>query len=557
MDALDDYNYTPLHLVAKWGRLDFAQLLVSRGARIDIRNANGRTPEEHGRFMAEKGTDEEWMKGIRDVVQFLEEQRIAIPPKKIALPLYGKSLSKLLNISFEKRCEQLLSQLKADRGYRHETCVNLRSIEMQIHESPQNATAPFIEEMKKIIKQLKLNYPQDIKTHKLAQNFQELTSAKQIFEMYFQNPTQDFINELAYIFPIICPFTDILQELCKILDTKISDQQVIGICQFLIHFKGHENVTSADFPKPLCDQLSKHLEKYKQLDKEKVKIVIEFLKDPAPFFQRMHVDTDWKRKGIEERRTKLFKLLSIDFKKTSEIEREALISHLTQALMLKHKELFQLIRISDISFSMAKNTFYHNPLAEMERMAKDLTGNCLIYLMIEDSSKKRNLRFEFVLSWISKCLQYGDLHQAFALYEALAHPAILRISKNQIKLSEEYSKQWQHFKELFSPTALYQNYFTYMSQLLSPAIPSVSIYARLASANASHLTHYSILKNLQEHRLFAQSLILVTPEKVSDYQLFLTPSVYPEEANYNPDKSYKFIGEGFVWEKSRKILPPG
>lgn len=52
IDAQNKNQDTALHLTSKFNDLETAKLLVEKGARLDIKNANGNTPEETAKFMA-------------------------------------------------------------------------------------------------------------------------------------------------------------------------------------------------------------------------------------------------------------------------------------------------------------------------------------------------------------------------------------------------------------------------------------------------------------------------------------------------------------------------
>ncbi|XP_055295309.1 putative ankyrin repeat protein RF_1087 [Sitodiplosis mosellana] len=46
MDAVNDFNQTPLHYAAENGQKNVAELLIKNGAKVYIRNNENRTPRQ-------------------------------------------------------------------------------------------------------------------------------------------------------------------------------------------------------------------------------------------------------------------------------------------------------------------------------------------------------------------------------------------------------------------------------------------------------------------------------------------------------------------------------
>jgi ankyrin repeat protein len=557
VDALDNFDYVPLHLAVRNGRLDFAQMLLNRGARKDVRNKNGNTPIEQGQSAAEHTAEEDKKRAILAVVKYLQEQQTVSLPKKAATS-QDRAIASLSQQPVAERKKSLISQLKEDQGFRRESITLMRSLEAEVPDTMKDHQS-FQREFLGVFQEWKQPLPQDFNAHSLSHDWGKM-SLPALWEKYLQEPSSQFLDEWMLLFPFISPVPSLLQICIDYLKSKkLTDPQLQAIAKLIQHLQSHEAFTLADFPGDLCSSLAKTLDKHRKgSHKEIMTTTKDFIADPKTYLQKPHPDHEWKRSGVADRRQKLLsRLTSILGEKTPAAEKEALLDHLTLSIARMHKEWFSQLQLSDLRpFTVPSQSTGATALTELKRSSEDLTGNCLIFLLHDTDAKKFLQRFEFVIDWTLRSLVYGDYHQAFSLYRALSHPAVLRIQKARRKIQPVYIQHLNHFESLFSPTSNYQNYFSHLHHSLLPAIPAFGIVLRLLGDKPPLAILYALLRQTQHYKSFAKRLILPHPAHFSEYQLLLSSDLYPAEGKTKVEKEHIYPGEGFAWDQSRKLEPP-
>ncbi|MCE5319046.1 MAG: ankyrin repeat domain-containing protein [Parachlamydia sp.] len=574
VDARDKGDYTPLHLTGRWGRADFARLLLSRGASVYARYDKSkfsdgkripeecRTPEEHCYYMM--NTDDKVLKKaieetglvLKEHAQSLHDSQKPSALKKVpSMLLKEKGLSDLLAKPLEERKSVLFRNLTDDAGFRPDSLLLLRSIEDQLATQPAQESSLFIEKLREIFKGWNHALSKKSAVQHPVLKYDVPITTQQIRERWLANENSQQLEEIACMIPLLGRPADIFQLLIELSESNppLPEKELKVLFALQAHLRGHEAWTAADFSKPACQRMTASLGKHKKGPlKDSVSPVKEFLDEPALFFPKSRLDGDWRDKGIKERRQKLLGELSEAFKQPH--KHEELINGLTRSIMGLHKELFQHVKISDFRPAgppAAKETA--SALSELLHSAKDLTTNCLILLLQDGSYTAVGQRLEFVIDWMCKSALYGDFHQAEALFEAISHPAVIRLRKAFDRLSSTSIERLHQLEKLFLPEANFLNYFGCLRQRLSPSIPSFNIFARHFAQRESPDARYAHLRNLQEMRAFAAKITLPPTNPASEFLLPLTSELFPQE--YLLKRENMKPGESFAWERSDRLKP--
>lgn len=555
VDARDIAEFTPLHLTGKWGRPDFARLLLSRGANVFARydKSGGKripeeckTPEEHCYFTLKFDLPPEIRKGVEETAQVLKEHAKSLQNSQKALKkghsLFAneKTLADMLQKPLEQRTKQLFTNQKNDGGnFSPESLMLLRSIENELASQPKK--------LQETVKGWAQLIPDEAAAYSLIHRYEMPLTTLQIRESWLSSDNSRHLDEIACMIPLIGEPGDIIQKLVEMSESTnpaLTEKETKSLFALMGHLRKHDAWSRADFPKAALQRLTATLGKHKKGPLKDVAVPAkEFLEDLATHFPKVVLENDWKEKGLKDRRQKLLSELSEALNHSH--KREELINQLTRTIMGLNKDLFQKVKISD--FRNPTNT----ALSELQRTSKDLTANCLIFLLQDGGYEAIGQRLEFVIDWMAKSALYGDFHQTAALFEAISHPALSRLKKAFDHLNNTSKELLLRLEKLFLPESDYENYFACLNSRLSPSIPSMSILTRVFAQKQTPEGRYGFLRNLQAHRTFVAKLNLPPTNSSSDFLLPLTSELYPQEYKKGDAKP----GESFAWERSIQLKP--
>lgn len=361
---------------------------------------------------------------------------------------------------------------------------------------------------------------------------------QKIMECWLSQDGPLHLDDIACLIPLIEKPGEIFNILVELAETNLPEKQGKALFDLLTVLQGHEAWTAADFPKKSCSRLSK----IKRLSAH----TKEF--DPSVRFPKVRLDSDWRKKNTAERKLKLEAEFSEGLKQPQ--KREETIDKLARALMGINREMLLQVRLSDFRTAKEAST----ALSELLRTSRDLSVNCLIFMMKGSDYDALSQRLEFIIAWMNKSALYGDYHQALALYEALSHPAVTRLKKGFDRIAENYKTQLLQLERLFSPEDAYRNYFSSVQQRLSPGIPAFSLYAQLiAQQESAPEGRFLLLQQIRHQRVLAHKLILPPTNSASEWLMALSMDLYPQE--YWRKKEDTKPGDSFAWERSDLLKP--
>ncbi|MCE5316506.1 MAG: ankyrin repeat domain-containing protein [Parachlamydia sp.] len=542
VNAADHYKYVPLHLALKMGRPDFVAYLLSQGAKIYLRNTNGKTPREFGIDRGAETKEGPIKQGIIAACQLLKSREEALDKSKPTVIRsgsflgYERALSDQLQKPLEERQKSILYQLKQFSGFRLDTLILLRSIE---ENSPSSS---FLKQLSDSLREKQNLPPRKLPECKPRLLVNLPLTVQQIRDRWLI-PEVD-LDEACSILACernpshaLMLLSDVFQ-----ISPALSEKQLKTLFILLDSLKGYDGFLADDFSPEFRTALINHLHPFKKGDfKELMTPIKQYLESPSRAIKPSHAG-EWRKIEKKEHRKKILTELEGAIHKTNH-DRERHIEQFASSLMSLHRELFMQMHLSDLRFAISDNS--QSALAELLRVGRDLKANSLIFLLNGQSFNEVAQRLEFVIEWICKSAALGDFHQTLSLYEAVSHPAVVRLRKAFDLLSKTSRRLLADLEVLFQPADDYVNYFTLLDSRLSPSMPSLLIYVRLFADREDLLGRSALMRHVQGLRFFARQLIL--PRPAEDSLLMLTPEMYPTEHK---------MSEVFAWRQSHRLKQP-
>ncbi len=528
----DAHDYVALHLGAKRGMEHLLQFLVSQGADVSVKNDRGRTAAEHGTYSAQSEASPDIKAAIARTVQFLDEQVSSRSLKKASTTSHYRSLTKAPRYTQDSK-RRFLTLIKEEGGFSKETWSLAWRIEEQLAKSKSSFPADYQAILKgwNLTQYELIDWPE--------QQFAEFDSSEKLWEFYLKH--LEAKEAVASLIPMVTQppaFLQFLEDQLK----KLPEDQLKPFCDLLLHLQGHEAWSASDF---------KNCKIANRLKGKETREAKKFLEAPKDAFSSPKLITDWKQKSLQARGSKLLEALNRIFVKERFKEKEKLIEQLTLSLMKMNQVWFSHVTLRD--FVNPDDT---SALSELLQTSKQLLANTVFFLFSQQDQGQRCRCFEFVIDWMAKSIEYGDFHQAYSLYQALTHPAVIRLKKTVKKLSSPSLEQLQLCASLFSPTLHFLHYDSHLTQRLTPTIPALSLSLRRLVDEPSLKTRFEDLRQIQNRRAFSSRFLFPDQDPLSEHLLFLTPDLYPKLTVSHPDKDPIFPGETAAWEISRQLEPP-
>lgn len=542
VNTVDDNNYLPLHLAARFGRVDFVLLLLRHGSRVDVRNKYDRTPEVHGQFFMNDTPDEDARRGIAIAVQLIKDHRRLFQVKNLPSSIQERFFIQFQQLSTQERARQLMVNITDSKGFDSASLLLARRIEEDGQLFPSEFTS--------LLRDWNQAPPQEFYTHRSRGVYPSKFTSEIVRSKCLEQKSQECTDEWTFLLPFVSRPAEALTELTTYLEANrktITTTQIKAVCAFIKSCKNHECYYSEDFETPICTRLSTVLDKLSNSEtKEDIKEVKLLLANPKNHIPPL-VSCMEGNFPIKAEHTRILGAIEAVIGKKDFHERNALLDQLIISIMKMNKEWFSAIKLRDFR----RMPLQSSPLIQLETASKNLIGNCLIFLMNDTSHF--NLRFEFIIDWITKSALYGDLQQTYCLYKALIHPAIIRLHKLRKTVSKPALQKLDQFSALFSPFADFQHYFDYIGQRHAPVIPAFAIYSMLSVERTSVFVHYPLMRHMQECRNYSKRLVLSEQQRRSECLSFLSQNLYPQQAMFEREPHHTFIGEGFAWKKSLEL----
>jgi len=553
VDTLDNFHFVPLHLAVKMGRPEFVSLLRERGARVDIKNHSHRTPVEYGKYWAERMPAKDKRKeGILAVLQLLENPTSSPFHVRRTLTFSFRSRTVFSSQSLRNLQKAFLDGVQG--GITRETLLMARALEEKLNTHKKREQ--FWESYVEIYKNWKLPLPH--LKQGASVDYNDLQSPQAILTRAQAQPHTSTFDKLACLLIIAIHPTALLGHIKDTVtrSSPPSQDNLNAVWALLAHFRGHEALVARDFPKNICSAISKVLGKPKREDAKKraAKAVLDNAEKAFPSSLNKH---DENIKQIYHKRRKLNLQMRAIFEKERSRERNELIDRISLHFIQWHREC--LIQTPLRDFRHIFDSSYEDPfsfLSRLEKSSKQLTANILIFLLSEEEIERRVRCLEFVIDWMSRCLLYGDFHQAYSLYQALTHSSVLRLRKTLKKLSKNTMEMWKQCEKLFSPNSHFENYSSHLMGSLTPLIPAFGILSQQLGAESSLTSRYLMLRYFQELRQFSQLLVLPKLDEDSEFFLFFSQALYPKEWNANFNQKDAILGTACASKRSCELEQP-